>query len=435
MAGNRILFGDFVLDPANFELRRGPDRIRLERIPMELLILLAQHQGRVVHRTEVVESIWGKGCFLESDSAINTAIRKLRRVLSDDPNRPTFIETVPGKGYRFVAATSGHQSRAEAVALYRRGLHFWNRKTPEWYLEAIRLFQQSIDKDPDYPLPHLGLAKAWIMQGIHGLQPSHDVYPRARAATARALELDENLAEAHAAMADIVKGYDWNWAEAERHYLRALELDPACTLAHHWYANLLSIVGRHDEAIVHAATARALEPLGVGPTGFVGFTYLRAQRYQDAIRESEGAHTLEPNSPIGNWFLGLALMALERFQEAEDALQVAVEHSHAAPMYLSALAYVQAARGEETRASEILSQLQRRARERYISPLDLAVVHAALKQWEAASDQLEAAETHRVMRLTELNMHWFDGMRRVERFAALCKRMGLASRETETPAA
>ena len=262
MAPNRILFGDFALDPENFELRRGPERIKLERIPMELLILLARRQGRVVHRAEVVESIWGKDRFLETESAINTAIRKLRRVLGDDPSHPTFIETVPAKGYRFIAAIANHHGHAEAEALYRRGLHFWNRKRPDLYMEAIGLYQQSIDKDPDFPLPYLGLAKAWIMQGIHGLQPSHDVYPRARAATERVLELDGNIAEAHAAMADIVKGYDWKWEEAERHYLRALQLDPACTLAHHWYANLLSVVGRHDQAVDHAIRARALDPLG-----------------------------------------------------------------------------------------------------------------------------------------------------------------------------
>lgn len=427
MAENRIQFGEFVLDPTRFELRRGLARIKLERIPLELLILLAGSRGRIVERSEVVETIWGNGYFLESESAVNTAIRKLRRVLGDDPSHPRFIETVPTKGYRFIAETSRHQNRADAVALYRRGLHFWNRKTPDWYLEAIQLFQQSIDMDTDFPLPYLGLANAWIMQGIHGIQPSHDVYPRARAAVARALELDGNLPEAHVAMADILKGYDWDWAGAEKYYLRALELDPGCGLAHQWYANLLSITGRHEEAIRHAIDARSLNPLFVGPAGFVGFTYYRARRHQEAARELDSARSLDPGSPIVNWFFGLALAALHRYSEAEGALRVSVENSHEAPMYMSALAYIQAARGDASRASEILAQLQRKALGNYVSPLDPALVHIGLGQREAACDLLEAAEMQRVMRLTELNMPCFDSMSGVARFEAIRARMALSN--------
>ena len=163
MAADRVRFGDFELDPVNCELRRGPNRIKLERIPMELLILLAHSKGKLVNRSEVVDVIWGKNCFLERDSAINTAIRKLRRVLGDHPRNPTFIETVPGKGFRFLTASSSHTTHLEAKALYLRGLHFWTRKTPDSYIEAIKLFQKSIDIDPDYSLPYLGLAKTWIL--------------------------------------------------------------------------------------------------------------------------------------------------------------------------------------------------------------------------------------------------------------------------------
>ena len=104
MTVERILFGEFELDVTNFELRRGVVRIKLERIPMELLILLARNSGKLVQRAEVVETIWGKGRFLEVDSAINTAIRKVRRALGDDPRHPAIIDTIPGRGYRFVAA-------------------------------------------------------------------------------------------------------------------------------------------------------------------------------------------------------------------------------------------------------------------------------------------------------------------------------------------
>ena len=426
MARDLVRFGDFELDPANYELRRGSNRIKMERIPMELLILLANNDGKLVHRSEVVEVIWGKDCFLESDSAINTAIRKLRRVLGDHPRDPVFIETVPGKGYRFLKGSPRQDIPVEAKALYSRGLHFWNRKTPESYIEAIKLFQRSIDVDPCYSLPYLGLAKTWILFGIHGLQPAHDVYPRARAAVSKALELDCDLAEAHAVMADIVKGYDWDWVGAKAHYLRALQLDPQCGVAHQWYANLLSITGRHEEALQHAMKARTLDPLSVGAAGFVAFTYLRARRYREALGEAESAVTLEPNSPIANWFLGHVLAALKRFQDASSVLLRAVEQSQSASMYVASLAYVYAESGNSSRASEMLIHLQRRSLDRYVSPLDIAIIYTALGQLDAAFEYLAIAFEQRIMRLTELAMPTFDSLRMDARFPALLSSMLLS---------
>ncbi|HEX5234654.1 MAG TPA: tetratricopeptide repeat protein [Silvibacterium sp.] len=422
---DRIQFGDFELDTRCFELRRGMQRIKLERIPMELLILLAGSGGRLVERREVVKAIWGQGHFLESESAVNTAVRKLRRVLGDDAKQPVFIETVPGKGYRFLVKNSVGWAAHEGMALYQRGLHYWNRKTPESYLEAIRLYQKSIDADPDQPLPYLGLAKTWIMFGIHGLQPPHDVYPRARAAVAKTLEIDPLVAEAHASMGDIVKGYDWDWARAEKHYLRALELDPQCAVAHQWYANLLSIVGRHEEALRHATEARMLEPLSVGPAGFVGFTLLRAGRYREALRQSETALTLEPNSPIANWFLGQAFTALEQFGKAQEAFSAAVENSHGANMYLAALGHVYGASGKVARAAEVLGKLEQLAGERYVSPLDLGIVCIGLERIDAAFEYLSVALEQRVMRLTELAMPMFKRLRGDPRYDEIVGRVGL----------
>ncbi|MGA8763332.1 MAG: winged helix-turn-helix domain-containing protein [Candidatus Sulfotelmatobacter sp.] len=96
-------FGDFELDPSRFELKRNGRSQKLERIPMELLILLAEKEGNVTTRQEIVERLWGKDVFVDTDHGINTAIRKIRQALRDDPEKPRFIQTVTGKGYRFVA--------------------------------------------------------------------------------------------------------------------------------------------------------------------------------------------------------------------------------------------------------------------------------------------------------------------------------------------
>ena len=424
MAANHIRFGQFELDPDGFELLRAGAKVRLERIPLQLLILLASSPGRLVRRDQVIEAIWGKGSFLEAEAAINTAMRKLRAVLDDDAKSPRFIETVPTQGYRFIGIAA-HATSDAAKSLYTRGLHFWNRKTPESYLEAIRLFQQAIDVDPDYALPWLGLAKCWILLGIHGLQPAPDVYPRARAAVARALQLDTSLAETHAALADIVKGYDWDWPAAESHYQQALRLDPACGVAHQWYANLLSITGRHDEALTHAVAAREAEPLSVGPAAFVGYTCVRARRFRQALQEAESAVTLDPNSPIANWFLGHALECIGRLPEAVTVYARAADQARNAPMYLSALARASAKAGEVQRAREILARLTATAAERYVSPLDLAIASLAVGQTDDALDHLDVACRQRVMRLTELPMPTFDAIRAHPRVAAILAAMKL----------
>ena len=112
MSESQYRFAEFQLDCASFELRRRgraqkSERISLERIPMELLILLLEHQGSVVSRQEIVGRLWGKDVFVDTEHGINTAIRKVRQALKDDPDKPRFIHTVSGKGYRFVTEKNG----------------------------------------------------------------------------------------------------------------------------------------------------------------------------------------------------------------------------------------------------------------------------------------------------------------------------------------
>lgn len=575
MLAHPIRFGDFELDVNGWELRRLGEIVKLERIPMELLSLLARNPGRLVLRTEVVEHIWGKGRFLD-DSAVNTAVRKLRVALADSADHPSTIETVTGKGYRFIAriepgsslaashephrtvlmalpledlsqpaqdgslsegvteelitclgslsprqlAVIGRTSATECrrrsltvpeigrelgadfviegsvrrvgqtvrvsvrllrvgdqaqvwaksykrepedladwqydVALeiarellgvvpsappaspaqprqvqraafecYLKGRHQWNKKTPEAYREAIPLFQQAIDFDPGYALPFIGLADTWIMMGIHGLRPAEEVYPRARAAAGRALEIDAGLAAAHAALAEVSKGYERNWEQAERSYREALRLNPNYAVGHQWYANLLTILERHDEAILQAEQARHIDPLSAPIAGFVGFTCYRARRYDDALREAQKALGLGLASPIVNWFLGNIYAARGEYGCAQAALASAVEETHGGAMYLATLGYVCSCAGDRKTALEILARLLRSAQERYVSPLDLCVAHIGAGDLDRAIDCLGKAVEQRVMRVTELAMPTFDSLRDAPRFAELAAQAGL----------
>jgi DNA-binding winged helix-turn-helix (wHTH) protein len=108
-----VKFAEFELDGGRYELRRGDRVLKLEKIPLELLTLLAESNGRLVSRDEIVEKIWGKDVFVDTEHGINTAIRKIRQVLSDDPEQPRFVQTVTGKGYRFITPATSIEDRIE----------------------------------------------------------------------------------------------------------------------------------------------------------------------------------------------------------------------------------------------------------------------------------------------------------------------------------
>jgi TolB-like protein/DNA-binding winged helix-turn-helix (wHTH) protein len=112
LAHESIRFEDFELDSRSFELRRVGRLVKLERIPMQLLILLAENRDRLVTREEILEAIWGQDVFVDADNSINTAVRKIRQVLKDDPENPRFLRTISGKGYRFTAQINPSASRS-----------------------------------------------------------------------------------------------------------------------------------------------------------------------------------------------------------------------------------------------------------------------------------------------------------------------------------
>lgn len=422
-------FREFELDAERFQLRENGRPVRLERIPLELGLLLAMNPARLVTREEIVARIWGVNHFFESDSAINTAMRKLRKALRDNAARPRLIETVPGKGYRFIghaegnggAATASAAPDPEAVRCFLRGRHAWNQKTARDYEVAIDWFRQAIDRDAAFAPPLVGLAYCYLAMGIHGLQPAPDVFARARAAAHAALEIDPQQAEAMTALAEAAKGYDLDFARAEEGYQRALKINPDYAVAHQWYANLLSITGRHEDAIREAHEARRCDPLSVGTTGFVGYTLYRARRFDQALAECRRTVEFHNTAPIAAWFLALVLLAMERAEEAEAHLEHTLERSHGAGMHAALLAFARARTGRREEAHATLRTLEEAAKQRYVSPVDVATVHLGLGERGQAADLLERAIAERVMRATELPMPLYDEVRDDPRLAEFAR--------------
>ncbi len=308
---------------------------------------------------------------------------------------------------------------------YLRGRYFWNLKTEDGLNRGIRYFSQAIAADPAYAQAYAGLADSYIIEGILGFEPSNRVYPEAKTAALKALALDNSLAEAHASLADVLKGYEWNWDAAGREYRRAIDLDPNYSVVHQWNANYLSILGRHADAIAEAQRARDLDPVSPTINAFVSLTYLRARRYEEAVSEGSKALDFGPRLPLGHWFLGQAYLARADNPRAIDQLRQAVTLSGGSAAYNAALGYAYAVAGDRTEALTVLREMMDQSRHRYVSPFDIAIVYTGLGDGPSAFEWLEKAYRERTMRLTELAMPIFDPLRPDARFHALAGHMGL----------
>lgn len=305
------------------------------------------------------------------------------------------------------------------------GLFFRNKLTEEGLDKSIEFFTHTIELDPAYAQGYAGLSQAYVDLGIFGFRPSQVVYPKARLAALKALQLDETIAEAHSTLADVKKGYDWDWAGAEAEYRRALELDPSYALAHSWYSEYLSKLGRHEEAIAEARRARELDPISVSRLTVLGMVFYRARRYDEAIATCQKGLELDPNHPTTLWFLALAHEQKRELPEAIAELERAVSLSRGGTIYRALLAHAYALAGEGTKALSILHELMVLSKQKYVSPLDIAVVNTGLGDRNSAFQWLEKAYQERTMRIQELPDPLFNSLRTDPRFPDLMQRIGL----------
>src|SRR6266446_4223085 len=246
--------------------------------------------------------------------------------------------------------------KREAYESYLKGRHFWNKRTEADFAKAVECFERAIALEPLYAEAYAGLADVFVLQAIFGLRAPCEVYPKAKAAAQRALELNDRLAEAHNCLADIHK-WAWNWQLAEQEYDRALQLNPNYSMAHGWYAGLLLVTGRHQQAIAEANKARELDPLSLPITAFLGMMYMKTERYDEATEVCGEAIELDPNNPFGHWIMARILDARNDLTAALAEAEAAARLSYNRMPYIAQVGYSRARIGEESRAREIADGL------------------------------------------------------------------------------
>jgi eukaryotic-like serine/threonine-protein kinase len=321
-----------------------------------------------------------------------------------------------------------YTDNTEAYRLYLMGRYYWNKRTEEGLKKGIEHFKLAIETDPGYALAYSGLADCYTMMCWHTVVAAKDVFPKARVAALRALEIDEHMAEAHASMGAVSETI-WDWKSAEKKYKRALELNANYATAHQWYAEYLAHMGRFEEALREMKQAQELDPLSSIINTELGWIHYAAREYDRAIEQYQSVIDLDPDFALAHWRLGEAYKQKGLYTLAIRELEEATRLSGYNSRTLARLGHAYAIAGKKHEALLVLHELNAVARQHYVSPYEIAIIYAGLGERELVFEWLERAFEDRSSWLTFLKVEpSFDNFRSDPRYTDLVKRVGLLNR-------
>jgi TolB-like protein/Tfp pilus assembly protein PilF len=570
MASSGIIrFGPFQFDLATGELRRSNQRVKLAPQPSNLLIVLADRAGLLVTREDIQQRLWGADTYVDFEQGLNFSIRQIRTALGDDAEHPQFIETLPRRGYRFIARieknsetligslavlpfqnTNGDagaqflvdgltesivyrlaripelrvvprstvfryrgtdreahdigrelqvravvtgrvqqsgddlilavelidvdkrsqtwgeryrrkltdifemqenianqiceklqielsasaQSRLrkretesiEAYQLFLKGQFFWNKRTEQAIKKAIGYFSEAIERDPAYAHAYAAIADAYIPLAYYTYLSPAEAFPKARSAAAKALAIDETLADAHGVLGTVAWLHECRLLNAESEFQLAIGSSPNVPRLRQIYAEFLASLGRFDEAHREMDKALELDALSVPLNYVAGLPYYYGRIYGKAIECCGKALDLDPNFLPAQHLLGLAHLQEGRFSDAINQLEEANRVSLATPFVLGALGAAYALAGKSDEATDVLHQLELSASQRYVSSYFTSTILAGLGQLERALESLQQAHTVRCCRMAWISVDpLLDKLRHEPRFEALIQRVDL----------
>jgi serine/threonine-protein kinase len=309
----------------------------------------------------------------------------------------------------------------EAYRHYLQGRFWWHKRTEDGIRKAIDHFRRAIEADPLYATAYAGLADGYAVLGFYSIVPPADAFPKAKAAARSALDMDPHLAEARVPLAYATHYYDWNNAEAEAEYLRAIRERPNYAIAHLDYGNLLTATGRFEEAHAHFDEAIRFDPLSPIVTTSKGWPYYFERRFEDTVRQETEALEMDPTFAVGLRIRGMALEGLRRFDEAAHDLTRAAELS-GATLFATDAARALAESGRPEDARQALESLQADAR--YVGPYGLATAYLALGDRERTLKLLQECLRQRSHWLTYLALDpKFDDLRDDQRLLEIVRRV------------
>jgi serine/threonine-protein kinase len=293
---------------------------------------------------------------------------------------------------------------------------------------GIAYFQQAAAKAPEFALAHAGLAEAYTIQAFLRASDRKEAVEKARAAVTRALELDPDLAEAHAGLGLIHFYFEWDWAQAEVEFRRAVALNPGSVSVHDEFGNFLTAMGRLDEGLAQSLEAARLDPMSVGPVHDAALNYLFRGELEQAAAKFRRTIEIDPNWTWGYIKLGRTLALQKKCPEAMAQSEIAEQRiaGGPAPLSRSWLGTNYALCGETARARKKLDELHALEKKQYVDPVTFASIHVALGEMEEALRWYEKAFEDRTPNMVFANMasRMSPELAREARYREIVRRMG-----------
>ncbi len=321
--------------------------------------------------------------------------------------------------------TKKYTNNNEAYQLYLKGRFSWNKRNAESLKQAVDFYKQAIEKDPGFALAYSGLAETYVLFASYLAGTPKESMPLSKAAALRALELDDSLAEAHAAYGYYLNLFEFDFAGGEKELRRAIELNPKYATAHAWLGGILVYQKRFDEAIAEQRLAKELDPLSLISSAEIGNTLMYARRYDEAITQENETLKLDPNFFPARFYLGRTYFYMGMEQEAIAEFRKAATSADRQRV-MGSLAIALIKTGQRAEAIEILNQLKAEAANGYVRAYLVAQIYAALGDKEEAFAWMERTIADRAQNSFLFAIApEFDELRGDPRFKAILKRANL----------
>jgi tetratricopeptide (TPR) repeat protein len=337
----------------------------------------------------------------------------------------TIAETLQAKitGSEKSSMAKTPTANPEAYELYLKGRFFWNKRSGVDLHKAIEFFNQAIGKDPNYALAYAGLADSYLLLPNYGGAATADVIQPARAAVAKALELDDSLAEAHASLG-LLETLDLRLERSIAQLERAVQLKPNYATGHHWLGLGHLSLGHFDQAIAEGKRASELDPLSVIINADLAWTYASAHRLDEAEAQARKTLEIDPRFFLAHYYLAGVQQAKGRLPEAISEYQQAFD-LNGDSYSLAGLGQAYARAGNKAEAQKVLARMNEEAKSRHIAPYAWALLFLGLGDKNRALDELETAyqrgDTNYLFILKVDPL--FDDLRGQPRFEALVQKV------------
>ncbi|NNE66471.1 MAG: protein kinase [Pyrinomonadaceae bacterium] len=317
-----------------------------------------------------------------------------------------------------------YTANSEAQQLYLKGRFHWNKRNTKDFEKAATFFREAIEKDPKYALAYSGLADTYALMPLYSSVRPKDIMPQAKTAALKAIELDDNLAEAHASLGQIVFYFDYDLKRAESEFKRALALNPKYASAHLWYGELLASKEENEKALERFRRALELEPFALVFNRMLGVGLFWNRSYDEAIVQLKKTIELYPNDNTSRFDLGAVYAAKKMYAEAVDSYLIGDRLSGSPEERIEKLKNIFEKDGWEGFQRAHLAMIKEDSKTEFVPNFEIALIYANLEEKENSVKYLEKGYEEREEQiLLTLNDANFDFIRDEQRFKDLVEKV------------